>query len=160
MDFKQKCAVVIGFEEGKKLEVYKCSKGYLTCGIGHNIEASPTKPIIGRTVATYGTKISESECSALFNYDLDKVLKDLDKKLPRWAFMDEPTKLYFVTACFQLGINGLLKFKNTNAAIFAGKRRTAEAMLLASAWAKQTPNRIKRNAQLILGIIPKEYKIS
>ena len=50
---------------------------------------------------------------------------------------------------FQLGIDGLLKFKNTLNLIEAGDYETASKEMLNSLWAKQTPERAKRLSEQI-----------
>ena len=51
---------------------------------------------------------------------------------------------------FQLGVSGLLGFKNTLAMIEAGKYQDAANSMLQSKWATQTPARAKRLSNQIL----------
>jgi lysozyme len=53
---------------------------------------------------------------------------------------------------FQMGVDGLLKFKNTLELIKNGKYKEASDAMLDSLWAKQTPNRASRlSAQMKTG---------
>lgn len=69
--------------------------------------------------------------------------------MPWWRKLDEERQYVLIDMCFQLGINGLLKFKNMLAAIAAGDFEKASKECLNSAYAKQTPARAKRIARLI-----------
>ena len=48
---------------------------------------------------------------------------------------------------FQMGVDGLLGFKNTLAMIQAGKYTEAANGMMNSKWAKQTPSRAQRHAE-------------
>ena len=48
---------------------------------------------------------------------------------------------------FQMGVDGLLGFKNTLAMIQSGRYSDAAKGMLSSLWAKQTPARAKRMSE-------------
>ena len=50
---------------------------------------------------------------------------------------------------YQLGISGLLSFKNTLKLIQESRYREAADNMLLSKWAKQTPNRVKLLASIV-----------
>ena len=50
---------------------------------------------------------------------------------------------------YQIGVNGLLKFKKMISAIEFGDWEEAERQALDSKWAKQTPARAHRHAKVI-----------
>lgn len=126
----------IARHEGFRSLAYKDSLGVLTIGIGRNI-------------AKKG--ISVAEAYYLLDNDIAECKQQIDKYLP-WAKSSLNDTRYgvVVEACFQLGIQGLLAFKNTLKALQAGDyNKTVEGML-ASKWAKQTPARVKELAQIML----------
>ena len=51
------------------------------------------------------------------------------------------------SAYFQMGVDGLLGFKNTLAMIQSGRYSDAAKGMLSSLWAKQTPARAKRMSE-------------
>jgi len=61
--------------------------------------------------------------------------------------LDDARKAVLLNMSFQLGITGLLKFKNTLAKIEAGDYQGAADNMLKSLWARQTPNRANRLAE-------------
>lgn len=65
--------------------------------------------------------------------------------------MDQPQDVQRALAnmSYQLGVNGLLRFKNMISALRHGNRAEAAAHALDSAWARQTPSRAIRVTDLI-----------
>lgn len=121
-------------EEGEVLHEYKDHLGYSTIGIGRLIDERK------------GGGITSDEAAYLLNNDVTKVIVQLDKRLPWWNTLDEARKGVLVNMAFQMGIDGLLGFKNTLAMIQRGEYDKAATGMLNSLWAKQTPERAKRMA--------------
>lgn len=122
-------------EEGEVLSEYKDHLGYSTIGVGRLIDARK------------GGGITKEESAYLLGNDIDKVTKQLDASLPWWTKLDEARRGVLVNMAFQMGINGLLGFKNTLAMIQAGNYEGAAKGMLQSKWAQQTPSRAKRMAE-------------
>ena len=139
---------ILAFEEGKELRVYKCTQGFLTVGIGHNLDADPAIDILHRKLKLHDS-ITEQECNELFQKDVNKVYETIYSKLPWFEFLKEKYKLVIVNMVFQLGINGTLAFKNTLKAIQEDNPDKVIAGMKASKWYKQTPNRVNRLIKLI-----------
>ena len=124
-------------DEGEKLYAYPDSLGYLTIGVGILID--PRK----------GGGLRKEESAFILRNRTSLIIAEVKRKLP-WV-----NKLHFVRAAvlynmaFQLGIDGLLKFKNTLNLIEAGDYETASKEMLNSLWAKQTPERAKRLSEQI-----------
>jgi lysozyme len=57
-----------------------------------------------------------------------------------------------VMMCYQLGISGFFKFKKTINFLFHGHYRVAAEEMLDSKWARQTPARAERMANIIRSI--------
>ena len=70
----------IAEEEGKVLRAYLDTKKILTVGIGWNCRAHDTTPIIGRKIAHIGDRITDAECSKLFQVSLSNTISIMKKK--------------------------------------------------------------------------------
>jgi lysozyme len=66
---------------------------------------------------------------------------------PHLAGLSEPRQVVLVCMAYQLGVAGLLGFKNMLAATASGDYKKAAAEMLNSRWARQTPNRAQRMAK-------------
>ena len=122
-------------EEGEVLTEYKDHLGYSTIGIGRLIDKRR------------GGGITAEESAYLLNNDIDKVIVQLDKRLSWWTSLDDARKGVLVNMAFQMGIDGLLGFKNTLKMIQSGDYLAASKGMLNSLWAKQTPARAKRMSE-------------
>jgi lysozyme len=122
-------------DEGFRDHAYKDSLGYWTIGYGRLIDKAK------------GGRITEEEALYLLHNDVEAKAKELEKRLPWVTELDEARKGVLVNMAFQLGVDGLLKFKNTLTLIKQGSYETAAAFMLKSLWAKQTPNRAIRLAE-------------
>ena len=120
-------------EEGYRNRVYLDSLGIPTCGWGHALHVGSTVP--------------HAACEAFFAYDLDRVDKD-------YAFMrlrlDPVREAVVKCMLFQLGLGGVQKFKRFLSAIDRQDWPGAAMEMLNSKWAEQTPNRVRRLADMIL----------
>ena len=119
-------------DEGEKLYAYQDSKGYWTIGIGVLIDKRK------------GGGITKEESTYLFQNRLNGRLAQLQKRLPWFDSLDTARQGVLVNMSFQMGIDGLLGFKNTLAMIQRGDYNGAADGMLNSLWAKQTPERAKR----------------
>ncbi len=122
-------------DEGEKLSAYQDHLGFWTIGVGRLIDARK------------GGGISPQESEILLTNDLDRITKALDARLPQWRALNDARQAVLVSMAFQMGVDGLLGFKNTLAHIFAGNLADAKMGMLASKWATQTPERAGRLAQ-------------
>lgn len=122
-------------EEGEVLSEYKDHLGYSTIGVGRLIDKRK------------GGGITTEEAAYLLGNDVDKVTAQLNKRLPWWTKLDEARQGVLVNMAFQMGVDGLLGFKNTLNMIKAGQYESAARGMLQSKWAQQTPSRAKRMAE-------------
>lgn len=121
--------------EGIRLKVYKCPAGKLTIGYGRNLEDNG---------------ISEQEACLLLDSDIYKCVEQLRKHIPKiYDNLTANRKAVLINMCFNLGINGLLGFKQTLAFIEAGEYEKAANAMLASKWAKQVGNRALQLSELM-----------
>ena len=114
--------------EGLRLKPYRCSAGKLTIVIGRNLD---------------DCGISQSEDYVMLINDIMNCEKQLQSKIPDiYNGLDEVRKSVLLNMCFNLGINGLLGFKNTLAFVKVGDWERAANNMLVSKWAKQVVNEI------------------
>lgn len=118
-----------GFEGG----MYKCPAKKLTIGYGFNLEAIE----MPRHVADLW---------------LLHIVKKTEKALDDYYFfrkLNEPRKAVILDMAYQMGIFGVSKFRDMISAINADKYELAAKEMLNSRYARQTPNRAKRNAEIM-----------
>jgi len=77
----------------------------------------------------------------LLGNDITRVMAELDKKIPWWKDEAPLRQRALINMAFQLGVNGLMKFKKMIRAMEIGHYDRAYTEALDSKWAKQTPNR-------------------
>lgn len=123
-------------DEGERATAYRDHLGYLTIGIGRLID--PNKP---------GAGLRQSEIAFLLNNDVDDRIDQLTRRLPWFQNLDDARKGVLLNMSFQLGVDGLLGFKNTLAMVQAGDYTGAARGMLQSKWATQTPERAQRLAE-------------
>ena len=120
--------------EGLRLTVYDCPAGYKTIGVGRNIEHKG---------------ITESEALYLLDNDIGYFTEQLEDNLIGFQELPEDKKAVLVNMAFNLGVNGLLKFKNMLAAITEERWEDASSEMLNSRWADQVGNRAIELAEVM-----------
>lgn len=121
--------------EGKRNKPYRDTVGKLTIGVGRNLDA------VG---------LFDDEIELLLINDLKRFERSLDKALPWWRDLDEIRQRVILDMCFNMGLGGLLGFKNTLAKIKAHDWAGARRGMLQSKWAKQVGARATRLADMML----------
>lgn len=114
---------------------YQDHLGYWTIGVGRLIDKRK------------GGGLRPDEITYLLNNDIDERIEALTRRLPWFQNLDDARKGVLLNMSFQLGVDGLLGFKNTLKLIEEGKYENAAHAMLQSLWAKQTPQRAKRMSE-------------
>ena len=131
----------VELHEGKVNKCYADSLGKLTLGIGHLVtdedNIDPNK------------EYSDEFIYKLFDKDFDKAIEGAARVCQG---MDLPDRKFgvFIEMAFQLGATGLSKFKKALAAARDHQWEECYDQLLDSRWYKQTPNRAKQLAMIML----------
>jgi len=138
---------ILRYEEGFRSSPYYCSEGYPTIGYGHLCSSTRNAPL-----STCPSYISQSDAERLLSQDVSAKTGSMFQYSninAAYNSCTERRKAILISMAFQLGSNGLSKFVNTLKYV-ANKdwSRAAEGML-DSAWARQTPNRAKRHAEVM-----------
>jgi lysozyme len=125
-------------EEGRVDHAYQDNLGYWTIGVGRLIDKRR------------GGKLSDDEIDTLLAHDICAKI-DAIKDWPAWqAVKDDPVRATaLLSMAFQLGVEGLAGFKNSLQLIADRQWHQAASNLMASLWARQTPNRARRVTQMI-----------
>ena len=119
-------------DEGEVLHAYKDSLGFLTIGIGILIDERK------------GGGLRPEESEFIFRNRLCLLNAELDDRLPWLCKLDPARRGVLVNMAFQMGVTGLLGFKNTLSLVQAGKYQDAAKGMMQSKWASQTPARAQR----------------
>ena len=135
----EKLEAQLAIDEGKRLAAYLDTVGVLTVGIGHNCVSSPVPGVLKP-----GDTITDETCSQLFRDDIQESIIQIDRHLPWWKKLDDVRRNILVNMAFNLGINGLMQFRNTLKFIECGAYDMAADGMLASLWARQVGDRAKR----------------
>lgn len=129
MTFYQSIKAQLEKHEGRKSRPYKCSKGYLTIGIGRNLETNP---------------LSNEEIDFLFSHDLNEVVRDLESMFGNiFSEFSPARRLALVDMRFNLGYHRFRSFKKMLAAIRERDWDRAAEEALDSKWAQDVqPERV------------------
>lgn len=135
---------LIKLEEGCRLKSYKDSRGIWTIGWGYNLEAHGYDPD-----ECEGMTWAQEQADRMLADEIQAVLSEIDRRWPKWRTLDEVRQAAIVSSVYQLGAPGASHFFATIRALRAHDWTAAATQMLASKWAKQTPARVKRNAEMI-----------
>jgi len=123
----------IASEEGFSARMYKCPADKWTIGYGFNLEALDMP-------------------QAVAELWLSILVKDIKQSLYVLGWtggLNEARRLAVTDMAYQLGVRGLCRFVKMAMALSAKDYETAANELLDSEYARQTPARAKRNADII-----------
>ncbi len=135
------------FEEGLRLRKYRCSEGFETIGVGRNLESNPYTAEELSNIKD-PDNLTEDEAMMLLDNDIFKCVKKLNK-LNAYLYADKQRRYALLSMCFQMGFEGLCKFKKMLLAMDDKDYDKASIECLDSSYAKQTPARANRIAHLI-----------
>jgi len=131
---RQKLIEHLEREEGKVSKPYKDTVGKTSIGCGRNLD---------------DVGLSDDEIMYLLGNDITRVERQLDVNLTWWRGMCDARQVALASMCFQLGITGLLAFKNSLQLLRNGQYSAAADEFLNSKWSKQVPARAKRVTEMI-----------
>lgn len=120
-------------DEGRKPCAYQDHLGFWTIGVGRLVDAR--KP---------GAGLRPREMDYLLANDIEDRVQQLTTRLPWFPKLDDARQGVLLNMSFQMGVDGLLGFRNTLELVRQGKYSAAADNMLLSKWASQTPKRAKR----------------
>lgn len=119
-------------EEGFRSYAYKDHLGFWTIGFGRLIDHRK------------GGGITWEEGDYLLSNDITSREVALAHAIPWYNDLDPVRQAVLLSMAYQMGIDGLLGFKNTLARVSSGDYAGAAEGMLHSRWALQTPARADR----------------
>ena len=120
--------------EGFRSRVYKCTEGYDTIGYGFAIK---------------DLELDEDIAEEILLRKLEKLIKRIRDKFDWLDTVPHEVQGVLVNMSYQMGVNGVSKFKKALHAMQMFQWKIAADELLDSRWAKQTPNRAKELSDII-----------
>lgn len=126
----------IKHNEGFSSGIYLCTAGKRTIGFGRNLD---------------DVGISAKESEYLLESDIKRIYISLNIEIPLFDTFPDYVQNILIEMAYQMGVSGLLKFKNTLKHIKWGQYDNASAEMLNSKWANQTPMRAKTLSNLMKG---------
>ena len=75
--------------EGIRLKPYRCSAGYLTIGVGRNLETNPLSAEEKEKVGDVNNGITKDAAFYLLRNDIKRVEKECAQHIPFWRHLDD-----------------------------------------------------------------------
>lgn len=122
--------------EGLLLNAYVCPAGYITIGVGRNLD---------------GRGITKTEAMMLLENDIKECITDLQNVIPMFESFTEQRQLALIDMRFNLGQNGFCSFKKMIEALKQRCYVVAAGEMLESKWATQVGQRAQTLAVMMRG---------
>lgn len=120
-------------DEGFRQHIYEDSRGFRSIGYGTNLELG----------------ISPDEGQQLLNSRIQRNGKELEAKWPPFKHLPAKAQELLIEMSYQLGPDGVLKFKKMLDDLEKGDYKSAAAEAKKSEWAKQTPKRAQHASDVL-----------
>ena len=120
--------------EGFKSRVYKCTEGYDTIGYGFAVK---------------DLELDEDIAEEILIRKLEKLIQRVRAKFKWLDTVPHEVQGVLVNMSYQMGVNGVSKFKKALHAMQMFQWKIAADELMDSRWARQTPNRAKELSNII-----------
>jgi len=127
------------YDEGVRLDVYRCTEGYLTVGIGHKVidgDAEYGKP--------EGYTITEKRMKQLFDLDVAVVREDCHRLYDDFDDLPEEAQRIIANMMFNLGLPTMKKFRGMKRCVDERNWSGAADEMVDSRWYEQVTNRANR----------------
>lgn len=119
-------------DEGGVPYAYQDSLGYWTIGVGFLIDRRK------------GGRLPDAVRDSWLDYEITEKRKELERRIPWITTLYQARQDCLLNMAFNLGVEGLLSFKNTLSLVQSGQYEKASVEMLNSRWATQVGNRAKR----------------
>lgn len=123
-------------DEGMRTHPYKDSVGFITIGVGRNLDTVGLRP---------------DEIDLMLENDIDAAVAVARRLLPNFEDLTEERKAVMVNMAFNMGEKVLATFTNTLAAIRESRFDDAARLMLDSRWSVQVGARAQRLAEAMKG---------
>ena len=137
---------ILKFEEGYRSKPYIDSEGYPT--VAYGIKLGPRGSAIGNYTFTVPEAVGSLWPETLLSHNRLQ-MNTLPGIVDALRHCNEPRSDILQSMAWQMGVEGLAGFKNMLALISQENFLAAASCMLMSKWARQTPNRAKRHAEVM-----------
>ena len=120
--------------EGLREQPYDCPAGFLTIGVGRNLEANG---------------ISEEEALVLLRNDIVACYQQCKRAFPWFEELNDVRQEAIINLVFNIGLDGFKKFKKTIGFIKQEKWSEAATELLDSRYAEQVGKRAQEVSKML-----------
>ena len=120
--------------EGFRNRVYKCTAGFDTIGYGFAIK---------------DLTMDEDIATMILERKVAELKLRVHNKFPFITDLPESVQDVVIEMCYQMGVSGFSKFKQTIQFLRLQEFENAALEMLDSRWAKQTPNRAKKLSDIV-----------
>ena len=135
-------------DEGVRYVEYLDTMGIPSTGVGHNLRVAPLP-------AGWTYPLSDAQVNQLLTQDIGNTLAQIGASLPWWSTLDDVRARVIANMGFNLGVGGLLTFRNMLLMLRQGDYAAAASRMRASRWFVQVGDRAKRLAQAMeTGVMP------
>lgn len=124
---------LVKLHEGLRLKMYKCTADKWTIGYGLNLESG----------------ITEEEASVLLEMRLNAIEKQLEYEFDYWIYLSEVRQAVLLDMAYNLGVEGLMNFKDMVKAINTDDFIEAAEEILDSKYAKDVGKRAIRLSNMM-----------
>lgn len=135
-------------EEGFRNRPYLCSEGYVTVGLGTKLHSK-----LGQNPMDFPITVSLETAEEWLRSKVAVIDLRLSKSVYGFAYdqLNDQQRVIVLSMAYQMGTEGVLKFKNMWAALISGDNHLAAQEAMDSRWARQTPERAERHARVLEG---------
>lgn len=125
---------LVSLNEGFKGKTYVCPASHLTIGYGFNLDAIEMPIEVG---------------NLWLSMLLDEIEEKLKKNIIFYSVLNDARKAVLIDMAYNMGISGLIKFKNMLYAMQDKRFDKAADEMLESKWATQVKNRAKKLSTMV-----------
>ena len=129
--------------EGYRAQCYKCTAGHNTIGYGYNLDANPLHLSSLELNQALRHGMPEHEAERLLVLMINNIVRDIHNALPWWSKVNGERQDVLINMAYNMGVNGVLEFKQTLKHIMNGNYVLAADEMLDSQWANQVGDRAK-----------------
>jgi lysozyme len=156
----KKAIALLKIHEGFRQKQYRCSAGHWTIGRGYNLDANPLALSASKIRELKTIGITESEAEKLMIMMVDRITHDLQAKLVWWSKLNDSRQYVFIDMAYNMGVVGLMKFKNALSCAERADYLGAAEQMLNSKWSKDVnPKNLPTGRNHVLAVIMRNGKI-
>lgn len=141
--------------EGYRNKVYRDTVNIPTIGIGFNLQRKDAQYLLTSIGADYQSvfngsqSLTDDQIDFLFNYTIKDSIQAVAAVISNYHELSDVRKRVLIDMCFNLGLRGFSRFKNTRKAVEEGRFTDAAQLMRQSLWCGQVKSRCKRLSEMM-----------